>query len=238
MEEDQMSTTSTGSDDVEQLRRQLRAMAAVNQQLHAQLEGQMVRSVGRAGAHGGDLLGDSDMFSGMVLNARRVGIASGWLQQLQVNAGGDVYLARTPSREVFLVEGTLRRAVKAGLIVSALAKAIGPVREVGQSDLNHFGVGPPVEVVEGTSGPAFVVVGGRRLPIRGLPLPYPVSNDDLSVFPMGEELNMSLGALGGGRSPVQRAKELVASEGVVQGAKRMAGKVTRRVRGTVKKAGT
>jgi hypothetical protein len=232
-----VSTTSSSHDDVDQLRRQLRAMAAVNQQLHAQLEGQLVRTVGRAGAHGGDLLGDSDMFTGMVMNARRAGIASGWLQQLQAHGGGeDVFLARTPSREVFLVEGTVRRSVKAGLIVSALTKVLGPVREVGQSDLNRFSVGPPVEVVEGASGPPFVVAGGRRLPIRGLPLPYPVTNDDLGVFPMGEELNVSLGALGGGRTTMQRAKDVVANQGLAQGAKQIAGKVVRRARSTVKNA--
>ena len=58
----------------------------------------------------------------------------------------------------------------------------------------------------------------------------------IGVFPMGEELNVSLGALGGGRTPMQRAKDVVASQGVAQGARQIAGKVVRRARSTVKNA--
>ena len=45
--------------------------------------------------------------------------------------------------------------------------------------------------MESGSGPAFLVVGGRRLPLRGLPLPYLVATDDMLLFPEGEELNVA-----------------------------------------------
>jgi hypothetical protein len=224
----------TEPDEKRRLQRHLRAMSAVNQQLHAQLEGQIVRSIGGAGTHGDDLLGGSVMFSGMAVGARRGGIASGWLEQLQPQGGrsGELFLARTPSREVYLVEATMRRSVKAGLLVSALQKIVGPVRDMSQSDANRYSEGPPVEVLEGGSGAPFVVVGGRRHPLRGLPLPYPVPNDVMSVLPIGEELNLSLGALAPHRSQLSRAKVLVAQQGAAGSARAVFATLRRRVRRT------
>jgi hypothetical protein len=227
--------TTADTEETQRLLRHLRAMSAVNHQLHAQLEGQMVRAVGRAGAHSDDLLGDADMFGAVVVKSRRAGIASAWLEQLQLRGGrsGEVYLARTPARDAFVIEGSMRRAVKSGLLVIALAKVLGPVRDVSASDVNRFSEGPPVEVLESGSGAAFIVVGGQRLPIRGLPLPYVVTNDEANAFPMGKEVNVSVGALGSAnsaRSRLGRLKKMVTEEGPVAGAKKIASKARRRVR--------
>jgi hypothetical protein len=227
--------TTADTHDTERLLRHLRAMSAVNHQLHAQLEGQTVRAVGRAGAHTDDLLGDADMFATVVVKARRVGIAGAWLEQLQLRGGrsGEIYVARTPARDAFVIEGSMRRAVKSGLLVLALAKVFGPIREVSASDLDRFSEGPPVEVLEAGSGPAFVVVGGQRLPIRGLPLPYVVTNDEANLFPIGKELNVSYGALSSAnssRSKLGRVKRVVSEEGPVKGSAKVARKAVRRAR--------
>ena len=58
-------------------------------------------------------------------------------------------------------------------------------------DVERWSLGPPVEVLEAGTGAAFLVVGGRRLPLRGLPLPYLVSTNDMLLFPEGQELNVA-----------------------------------------------
>jgi len=50
--------------------------------------------------------------------------------------------------------------------------------------------GPPVEVLEGPDGPPFVVVGGQRLAVRGLPLPHPVGAEVRDSFPSGGEIDL------------------------------------------------
>jgi len=108
---------------------------------------------------------------------------------------------------------------------------LGPVREVRDSELAHWADGPPVEVLEGASGPAFVIVGGRRLPLRGLPLPYPVTADEMLRFPEGEELRIGVSA-GGPATSSGRSKQLIAvfsREGIVKGGFTAASKGGRRL---------
>ncbi len=172
---------------------------------------------------------------------RPVGSASAWIAQLQRQggAGKEIFVARTPQRGAFLIEGTMRRSIKAGILVPALVRLFGPVRELHESDISRFGEGPPVEVFEAPSGPAFLLVGGRRLPIRGLPLPYAVSQEEADAFRLGDEVNVSLGAIGiaaagtPGTSPVRRAKQIIAREGVVNGTATLARKAAARVRARV-----
>ncbi len=92
---------------------------------------------------------------------------------------------------MFVIEGTLRRQIKSGLIFLALARVFGEPRQVRDSELDRLEEGPPVEILEGGTGPAFVVVGGRRWPIRGLPLPYLVSTREMLSVPEAEELNFA-----------------------------------------------
>ena len=221
--------------EAEQMRRHLRAVSAVNRQLHAQLETGHVRAVD-AGARPDELLGGVDPADGRwaTVNVRRTTEGSGWLEQLQLHGGGDPYLVRSPAKGVFVVEGVLRRRVKSGLLFAALARLFGEPSEIKDSEIDRWREGPPVEVLEGGTGPAFILVGGRRLPVRGLPLPYLVSSEEMMMFPEGEELNIaSPGAASlGGR--VARARKLVAREGVARGgrtiARRAAGRLGRKVR--------
>jgi hypothetical protein len=159
------------SEQVERLRRHVLAIAALNRELHARL-----------GA-----------------SATRSSTAEGWLEQLMPGAGGfDVRIARG-NNATYVIEGDTRRRISSRLVTSALSDALGPVQWVTDEELSALEDGPPVEVLEGQFGPPFVIVGGRRLPIRGMPLPFPVDHQEAQQFPLGVELNIA-------RSNVPRAR--------------------------------
>jgi hypothetical protein len=203
--------------EAERNRRHLRALSAVNRQLQAQLE-TGVRAVA-GGPAPDELLGaaEADRGGWSTLTVRRATDGNEWLEQLQIYGGGDPYLVRGTTKGVFLVEGMLRRQIKSGLLFAALARLLGEPSEVKDKAIDRWREGPPVEVMEGGTGPAFVVVGGRRLPIRGLPLPHLVGSQEMLLFPEGEELNIasSRGPTLGGR--LSRGRKLVAREGPIKG---------------------
>jgi hypothetical protein len=165
---------------LQRLRRQLRALSLVNRQLHAQLEGGTIR-----------VSGNSSNGTRGALTVRRTAEGGAWLEHLHLHGGGDPMLVRTPGKGTFVVEGTMRRQVKSGLLFNALTHVLGVPQEMTDHDVERWSLGPPVEVLESGTGPAFIVVGGRRLPLRGLPLTYLVSSDDMLLFPEGEELNVA-----------------------------------------------
>jgi hypothetical protein len=213
-----MSAEKSLADETERLRRHLRALSAVNRQLHAQLESGTLRTVDTGRARADILAGVDDPGAKLsMLTIRRAATGSEWIEQLQLVGGvSDPFLVRSPSRGAFLVEGPLRRQVKAGMLFAALERVIGPARNMGDAEIERFAEGPPVEVLEAASGPAFIIVAGRRLPIRGLPLPHPVTAEEMLRFPEGEELRV--GSIGGGRgdkraSARNRASSLVQREG-------------------------
>jgi hypothetical protein len=84
-----------------------------------------------------------------------------------------VHLGRAPDGVTWLIEGDQRRAVRSGLLAAALEAVVGKRGELDARDAEAV-EGPPVEVLEGPSGPPFVLIAGHRLPLRGLPLPHPV----------------------------------------------------------------
>jgi Sulfotransferase family len=47
-----------------------------------------------------------------------------------------------------------------------------------------------VEVLEAAQGAPFLILGGQRLPIRGLPLPHPLADIDAVAFPEGDEIDV------------------------------------------------
>lgn len=198
-----------GAADADRMRRHLRALSAVNRQLQAQLE---------AGARVSDGAGRDDGGSeGTVwstLTIRRGTSGSGWLEQLQLQGGGDPYLVRGATKGVFLVEGVLRRQIKSGLIFGALARTLGEPKLVKDSEVERWHEGPPVEVMEGGTGPAFIVVGGRRVPLRGLPLPHLVSTEEMLMFPEGAELNIAAVPAPSFGSRLSRIRKLAKREGV------------------------
>ena len=223
------SMSAAETPDVERLRRHLRAMSAVNRQLHAQLEGSTVRIAEGAGARQDDPLGTPEGLDGGIgaITVRRTSVASAWLEQLQLQGGGKPSLVRSSKRGMFVVEGTLRRQIKSGLIFLALARVFGEPRQMRDAELERLEEGPPVEVLEGGTGPAFVVVGGRRWPIRGLPLPYLVTTREMLAVPEAEELNVAA-ALASPSTRVKRVRAVLTREGFGRGGRILFGKAARR----------
>lgn len=215
-------------------RRQMRALAAVNRQLHSQLEGGTMR-VGRgAGADEDDLLGMRASVGGLSAPARRPAPAA-WLDHLGLQGGNDPRLVRAAKRGVFVVEGRLRRPVKAGMLTIALARFLGEPRDIRADEIDRFEEGPPVEVMEGASGPPFVIVGGRRWPIRGLPLPFQITNEEMHRFPEARELNIAA-VISTSETRAKRARAVVHREGLVRGTGMLASqgmrKLSRKVTGS------
>ena len=153
----------------DRLRRHLQALATVNRQLHAQLDD--------------------------VAPVRRGALAKEWLAQIRATPVEEpAVLVRRRGRGVWVLEGGRRRPVRSGLLASALEEALGGAADVDDAELDACPEGAPVEVLEGPAGPPFVVVGRRRLPVRGLPLPSPVGADDVLAYPEGPELRLRTGA--------------------------------------------
>ena len=226
-------------EEKQRLRRHLRAMSAVNRSLHAQLEGRWVHVAGAPGTGDGDLLGRTDPYHGS-LQLRRASTASTWVEQLQLTSGGGEPRLVRGAGAVFVVEGRHRREISSGLLVAALSEQLGEPRDITDEELEHLDEGVPVEVLEGPRGRPFVVVGGQRLSVRGLPLPYPVSTEEMQLFPEGVELNVAsanvarakFDAAFSGRYQLAQARAAVARKGVLPAAAAFGRRVRRRLGGS------
>jgi hypothetical protein len=211
---------SAATQELARLRRELRALSLVNRQLHAQLEGGVVRLSGAAtnAARG-------------ALSVRRTAEGGAWLEHLHLHGGGEPMLVRTPTQGVYVVEGHMRRPVRSGLLFAALTRVLDAPKDMTDRDVERWSLGPPVEVLEAGTGAAFLVVGGRRLPLRGLPLPYLVSTNDMLLFPEGQELNVAAPRAAVPKRS-SRARDVIAKDGVVRGGAKLARKAARRVAST------
>jgi hypothetical protein len=167
--------------DEERMRRELRALSAVNRQLQAQLDAGGARPARATATETAPARGP----------VRRSGAASVWLDELELIGMTEPFLVRATDGALYVVEGVYRRRVKSALLAAALERALDGHRDVTDEQLNGWTESVAVEVFEGPKGPPFVVVGGQRLPIRGLPMPYPVSADEMDLIPEGQELNVS-----------------------------------------------
>jgi hypothetical protein len=153
------------TNEAQRMRRHLRALATVNRQLQAQLE--------TTGAN------------------PRSSVASTWVEMLHENTeASSPYLVRRSNGTKFLIEGSYRRDIRSGQLAAALAQLLGEHRDATDEEVDGWIEGPPVEIMESPRGAPFIVVGGHRLPIRGLPLPYPVTVAEMESFPQGSEINL------------------------------------------------
>jgi hypothetical protein len=158
-----------GAADGDDLRRRVQAMAAANRRLASRLE--------------------------LAERHRRAELGDEWIATLRAHpVDDDPRLVKADDGTIFLVEGGWRRAVKSGLIATALERLLGPHLPEdegveGVEGLAALEEGPPVEVFEAAHGAPFVIVGGQRLGIRGLPLPHPLGTAALS-FDEGPGLDL------------------------------------------------
>ena len=205
------------SSDEDQLRRELRAMAAVNQQLQARLDEPAATPV----------------------RPRRAQLGTDWIEELVRTPAAEPSLVRTRAGKVFVVEGDAKRPVGAGIIAAALEQSMGRSREVSESELDGLRDSAPVEIFEAPDGPPFVVLGRKRCRVRGIPLSHPVSNKQASEFPQGDDVDVSAANVSrlryqdatSAQFQMGRLREAVAKKGLVGTSKAVARRVRRRLRG-------
>jgi hypothetical protein len=138
---------------------------------------------------------------------------------------------------MFVVEGEERRVVKSGILAAGMELTFGPPRDATDAELGPLADGIPVELLEPPDGPPFVVVGGTRHSVRGIPVPHPVSNRQASEFPQGAEINVAAGNVSRrmyrqAASPqhqLERVKRSIDKRGVVGTAKAGVRKVSRKL---------
>ncbi len=181
----------TEPDELQRLRRQLRAMASLNEQLRAQLEA--------LATDGGPTRGPDPLQkppgAPVPLGAapRRGRRAQEWVQVADEDeeAVDDTpQLVRRPDDGLFLIDGGRRRRIRSGLLGPVLEGLLGEAVAVDDDTFAAWPEGAPVEVLEGPSGPPFVVVGARRLPLGGLPLPHPVTAETVDALAQGPTLDL------------------------------------------------
>jgi hypothetical protein len=183
------------SDDATRLQRHIQALGVANRRLAAQIE--------------------------IAARHRRATLADEWVADLAAaDQSGPVRLVKHPDGTVFAVEGERRRAVRSGLLAAALERLLGAVEPVKARDLDTLAEGPPVEVLEAPHGAPFVILGGERLPVRGLPLPHPLADVDHAAFPEGQQLD--LGATAPVAPSAARARELPLPDFLIIGAQKSA----------------
>jgi hypothetical protein len=178
-------------DEGARLRRQLRAMAAVNEALRAQLEA--------LGAHPGPgtapapgPLDPPEPPPPLGAAPRRGRAAVEWSDALALAPGGDApLLVQHEDGSLYVIEGGRRRPLSSRLLVGPLEDLLGGRRRVTADELAPLDEGAPVEVLEVQGRPPFVVVGGRALTVRGLPLPFPVEPELLDALPSGPALDVA-----------------------------------------------
>lgn len=179
-------------EDGDRLRRRLRALSAVNEQLRAQLEATRdeVRTAPRQ-AMGTDVLDGSGEPVPIGLAPRRAAIAADWLDQLpEADPQVRARLVTTADGACYVVEGSHRRRVRSGLVANAVERLLGERRVVSDHELAAWAEAAPVEVLEAGSGLPFVVVGGKRLSVLGLPLPHPVDQAAADAVGPGPDLDL------------------------------------------------
>jgi hypothetical protein len=192
--------------DLERLRRELRATAAVNRQLQAQLDE----------PHGAP-------------HNRRVSSGLRWLEELSDTGPSKPSLVRATDGAVFVIEGPHKRSVRSGLLAAAVEELLGPPRAITDQELEGYANGVPVELLESSGGPPFLVLGGQRHPTVGVPLPYPVDFGHASVFAEGAEINVAA-------ANVARRRFAEAMTGELQLARMRNSLTTRGALGTAKAA--
>jgi hypothetical protein len=127
----------------------------------------------------------------------RARAARTWIPEVPKSASERApYLVVDRAGHVFVIERSRRRPVSSSVLAAALEVRFGPPERVEQDRLERWPEGAPVEVLEGRRGAPVLVVGGERLPVRGLPLPYPVRQGVIDRLPQGEAIDLGRALVG------------------------------------------
>jgi hypothetical protein len=132
-----------------------------------------------------------------------------------------------------VVEDDTRRLVRSGLIAAALEQAMGPVRDASAEELDKWTEGDPVDVLELPDEPPFLVIGGVRRPLRGLPVPHRVDAAGLASFPQGPQLDIA--AANVSRARYQRAQAAAKGSDVFDRGARYARRGARKAKSVVRR---
>ena len=123
---------------------------------------------------------------------RRATKGATWIESLNTSGRtAHPHLIRDPSGGVHLIEGVVARRVGSGIVANGLEQSLGAIRDITDQDLARFETGVPVEVFEGSNGRPFVIVGGERRRLKGLPLPHRVDERSLSTMPTGDTIDLA-----------------------------------------------
>lgn len=154
--------------ELDRVRRELRAVTAMNQQIRAERDEPVAVRRERRGGAGGE-----------------------WLEQLAALGSSEPVLMRADDGAIFVAEGSIRRAVKSGLMAAALEDLLGEPTPISRTDADTYREGVAVELFEAAVGPPFVVLGGTRHNVHGFQLPYPVDNRWASEFTEGDQIDVA-----------------------------------------------
>lgn len=170
---------------------------------------------------------------------RRASLGARWSTELTtLGAGAAPYLAQDLTGRAYVVEGAAKRRVPSGILAAALEDVLGAPRQLSDTELGSMSDGPPVELFEEPAGKNFVVVGGERFDVRGIPQTYPVEVDAARKFPKAGSINAAkanvprrrLNQVMGLRFQLDRIRGAVRRRGIGGTAKAVAGRAGRVVR--------
>ncbi len=183
-------TENDAHDELDRLRRMVRAMGVVNRQLQAQLDAANRQLEPRR--PGSDVLVDPERPPPTGSATRRAAAAAEWLDALApVKDPTRPTIVVGPDGDRYLLESGARRRIRSAAVAAALEPAATPRREVSDDELAAWPEGPPVEMLESDRGAPFVVIGGLRWPVRGVPLPHPVDPADAQKLAEGPTLDLT-----------------------------------------------
>jgi hypothetical protein len=175
----------------------------------------------------------------VAVRRERRGILGGeWLEQLAALGVCEPELIRAEDGSLFVVEGSTKRAVRSGLVAAALEELIGEPTPVSQDDADAYRDGIAIELFEAAAGPPFVVIGGKRHNVHGLPMPYPVDNRQASEFAEGADINVAAANVSRrrfeqARTPQMQLRGSISSRGAMGTAKHVARRVGSRVKRSI-----
>lgn len=174
-------------DQIQRLQREVLALAAVNRQLQADLEGRGLRAV----AAPRDRLATPAPVGPPV--SAGLGPFRSVITQVRGGTGdpGEPVTVVESAGTTYLLEGRSARPVASSVIAAMLEELLGPKQSVTADDLARYADGEPVAVLQGPTGPPFLALAGRRISVRGWPTIQKVADEVVDELDDGGELNLA-----------------------------------------------